>query len=370
MGRRGFLAVSALAGSGVGAGLCAAVRRAVNSRPAPAGQALEGGGFKPNAFIRISPEGGGDPRVQADGSGPGREDLAADGCWPKSWNSTGRTWVVEQGDLDARLWQPVQRRQHLDPEELPAVSRAGRHSAQHARHRPRHKPGGCPEHECHAGTERRAPPGLGPLAGLWRPRLAGCDPARCRRGRAVKLKNPKEFKLLGTRVGGVDNDKIVSGAPLFGIDLHLPGMRYAVYEKCPGLRWARCSVPTSTRSRPCRVLCAMRSCSRASAVCWACCPALAIVADSTWGAFSARKKLKVQWAEGATASQSWARLCCAGRAESPSNPPAPCSARTAMWPGALASAPRSVSRPGTATPSSPTRPWSAAELQPRRSRLA
>jgi len=34
----------------------------------------------------------------------------------------------------------------------------------------------------------------------------------------------KDFKLIGTRVPGVDNQKIISGGALFGIDLKLPGM--------------------------------------------------------------------------------------------------------------------------------------------------
>src|ERR1041384_2699480 len=49
----------------------------------------------------------------------------------------------------------------------------------------------------------------------------------------VPLKDPKDFKLLGTRVPGVDNQKIVTGAPLFGIDVKLPGMLYATFTKCP-----------------------------------------------------------------------------------------------------------------------------------------
>ena len=49
----------------------------------------------------------------------------------------------------------------------------------------------------------------------------------------VTLKDPSTFKLLGTRIAGVDNRKIVKGAPLFGIDVKLPGMLYATYTKCP-----------------------------------------------------------------------------------------------------------------------------------------
>src|SRR3954465_5678821 len=49
----------------------------------------------------------------------------------------------------------------------------------------------------------------------------------------VALKDPKNLKLLGTRVPGVDKQKIVTGTPLFGIDQKLPGMVYVAYVKCP-----------------------------------------------------------------------------------------------------------------------------------------
>lgn len=119
----------------------------------------------------------------------------------------------------------------------------------------------------------------------------------------VKLKSPKDYKLLGQRIGGVDNDAVVTGKPLFGIDIKLPGMLYAVYEKCPAFG----GKVVSANLAEVKALPGVKDAFviEGTANLNGLMPGVAIVAESTWAAFSARKQLKVQWDEGAAATQSW-----------------------------------------------------------------
>lgn len=122
--------------------------------------------------------------------------------------------------------------------------------------------------------------------------------------KSVQLKNPADFRLLGKRITGVDNPRIVTGQPLFGIDTKLPGMLYAVYEKCPVFG----GKPTSANLDRVKSLPGVRDAfiiegtDNVNGLM----PGVAIVATSTWAAFSARQKLRVNWNEGKTATESWA----------------------------------------------------------------
>src|SRR5260221_539033 len=52
----------------------------------------------------------------------------------------------------------------------------------------------------------------------------------------VKLKDPKDWNLIGKLAGRLDIPDKVKGKPLFGIDVQLPGMVYAAIAQCPVFR--------------------------------------------------------------------------------------------------------------------------------------
>jgi isoquinoline 1-oxidoreductase beta subunit len=127
----------------------------------------------------------------------------------------------------------------------------------------------------------------------------------------LKLKDRKDYRLLGSRVTGVDNHKLVTGQPLFGIDQVVPGMQYAVFEKCPAaggtVRDANLDevrkLPGVTNAfivagtgKPTEVM-----------------SGVAILANSTWAAMSARRKLKVTWDESNAAKDSWTKFVAEAR---------------------------------------------------------
>ncbi len=123
----------------------------------------------------------------------------------------------------------------------------------------------------------------------------------------VTLKDPKTFRIIGKPIHGVDNEKIVTGQPLFGIDVTAPGMLYAVYQKCPVFGGSVASANLDAV----KALPGVRDAFivRASEINRGHDPqgaseGVAIVAKSWWAANQAREKLDVKWDEGPTAAQS------------------------------------------------------------------
>ena len=151
----------------------------------------------------------------------------------------------------------------------------------------------------------------------------------------VPLKAPEDYKIIGTSIPGVDNPAIVTGKPLYGIDVRPAGMLWAAFEKCPVFRGAVVSANLDALKAEPGIRDAFVVEGRPE-------PALpgpglnfgetglssgvAIVADTWWSAHSARQKLQVTWDEGAAAQQSSERF--AQRAEELSSQPPGWSLRT------------------------------------------
>ena len=120
---------------------------------------------------------------------------------------------------------------------------------------------------------------------------------------SLKLKDRSQFKLIGQRIGGVDNEAIVTGKPLFGIDVVLPGMLYAVYEKCPAVGGR----PVSFNEAEIKAMPGVKDAFivEGNGNLTQLQHGVAIVADTTWAAFQAKRKLHVQWDETEASKDSW-----------------------------------------------------------------
>jgi isoquinoline 1-oxidoreductase subunit beta len=155
----------------------------------------------------------------------------------------------------------------------------------------------------------------------------------------VVLKDPASYRLLGTRIGGVDNGLVVAGKPLFGIDTRLPGMLYASYVKCPVLGGR----PVSANLAAIKAMPGVKDAFIVEGTdnLNGLRPGVAIVADSTWNALRARKKLDVVWDEGEGAKQGWTGFQTQAQAAA-GNPGAATQRRDGDVDAALAGAARTV----------------------------
>jgi len=124
----------------------------------------------------------------------------------------------------------------------------------------------------------------------------------------VRLKDPKDFKVIGKSHKRLDTPAKVNGSAGFGMDTRLPGMLYASVERCPVIGGKVKSFDASKAK-------AMPGVKQVLEIS----NGVAVVADNTWTAMEARRALQVTWDEGplANLTSDGIRKTFADRAEKP-----------------------------------------------------
>ena len=104
----------------------------------------------------------------------------------------------------------------------------------------------------------------------------------------VPLKQAQDYKIVGKPLLRIDVPSKVDGTAEFGIDFRLPGMKYAVLARCPVIGGKVASFDDKQTKKISGVGYVGKIGDSA----------IAVVADSVWGAMEGRRNLNVQWDEG------------------------------------------------------------------------
>ncbi len=115
----------------------------------------------------------------------------------------------------------------------------------------------------------------------------------------VELKEPKDYKLIGTAQKNVEGQKIITGQPLFGIDFHREGMLLAMIEHPPAFGMKVKDFNVDEIKMLDGVKDAFIVDTSVPEPSWSDVNAftnlIAIVGESTWQLMKAKKALKVNW---------------------------------------------------------------------------
>jgi isoquinoline 1-oxidoreductase beta subunit len=297
MDRRAFVRVSAFAGGGLLLGFY--LRGAARTLAATAPESVPAG-FEPNAYIRITPDGVITLISKAPEIGQGvktslpmivAEELDAD--WTQVRIEQAPSNPAVYGDQSAggststpKNWDGLRRAGAAGRAMLVAAAA---------------QTWGVPDVECGAaaGVVSHAPSGRKFTYGQLAAKAATLPAPDLQ---TVKLKDPKDYKIIGQPISGVDNPAIVTGRPLFGIDVQVPGMLYAMFVKCPvfGGKVTGANLDRIKTMPGVRHAFVVEGGSALNGLL----DGVAIVADTWWAARTARQQLRVTWSEGETANQS------------------------------------------------------------------
>lgn len=103
----------------------------------------------------------------------------------------------------------------------------------------------------------------------------------------IKLKDPKDYTIIGKRIRNVDNKNIITGKPLFGIDTRREGMFYTMVVRPPAFgKKLKSFDDTEARKVP-----GVKNVVRWENV-------VAVLATSTWAAKKGKDAVKCEWEDG------------------------------------------------------------------------
>ena len=138
---------------------------------------------------------------------------------------------------------------------------------------------------------------------------------------SVKVKDPKDFRLIGSFQPGVNNRAIVAGRQSYGIDAVLPGMVHAAFHKsgAQGARVKDANLDVVKRQPGVRDAFIVAGTDDYEGLA----SGVAILADTTWHAQRARGALQIEWSDSPAAFQStaaWAKMAADAKGKPPALP--------------------------------------------------
>ena len=130
----------------------------------------------------------------------------------------------------------------------------------------------------------------------------------------LSFKDPRSYTILGKAVSGVDNLVIATGRSEFGIDIDIPGMKYASYTRCPKLggfaiSFNEAEIKALPGVTDAFIVDPDESSGKTKTSWLAGLAALqggvGIDGEDTWSVFAAKAKLKVRWDETHASNDHW-----------------------------------------------------------------
>jgi isoquinoline 1-oxidoreductase subunit beta len=158
-----------------------------------------------------------------------------------------------------------------------------------------------PAVECRAdnGTVVHAPSGrrlsFGELV-----RAASAQPVPA--AEKVRLKDPKDWRYIGKPMAVVDLKDVVRGKAVYGLDVVLPGMKYASIERCPVYGGKVKSFDASDALKIAGVERVVEIPATPIPSGFRPLGGIAVIANNTWAAQQGRASLKIEWDEGPNAT--------------------------------------------------------------------